>query len=133
MAVDVKRVNPATLPDAGAMGYSQITTCKPGKLVFISGQVAWQVDGAPVPDDLLDQARIAMGNVIKALEAVKAGPKNITSIRMYIVNPSPEDFYSVTPVLIDAMEGIQPTFTALGVSALAGEGLKIELEVTAVV
>lgn len=133
MPITVEKVNPPTLPDAPAMGYSQISVCEPGKLVFISGQVAWTPDGAPVPDSLHDQARIAMGNVVKALAAVGAEPANITSIRMYVVNPGPEDFYSVAPVLSEFMDGVIPTFTALGVTALGGEGLKIELEVTAVV
>jgi len=132
MQSPVSKVNPNSLPDAPSMGYSQISVCDPGKLVFISGQVAWQPDGSPVPESLHDQARIAMGNVIKALEAVEAGPQNITSIRMYIVNPSQEDFYGIAPVLSEFMGGVIPTFTALGVTALGGEGLKIELEVTAV-
>ncbi|MEO0870440.1 MAG: RidA family protein [Pseudomonadota bacterium] len=129
----VQKINPPTLPDAPSMGYSQISVCEPGKLVFISGQVAWQPDGSPVPDDLIDQATIAMGNVIKALEAVEAGPENITSIRMYIVNPALDDFMRVAPALSSYMGETIPTFTALGVTNLGGEGLKIELEATAVV
>ncbi|MEM1105146.1 MAG: Rid family hydrolase [Pseudomonadota bacterium] len=132
MSVRIDKVNPPSLPDAPAMGYSQITVADPGRLIFMSGQVAWTPDGAPPPDALYDQAKIAMENVIKGLEAVEAGPQNITSIRMYVVNPSTEDFHSVAPVLSEFMEGALPTFTALGVNALAGEGLKIELEVTAV-
>ena len=133
MSVHIQKVNPPSLPDAPSMGYSQITVCEPGKLVFISGQVAWTPDGAPVPEGLHDQARIAMGNVVKALEAVAAGPGNIASIRMYLVQPAPEDFYGVAPVLAEFMDGVIPTFTALGVSSLAGEGLRIELEVAAIV
>ncbi len=133
MSEILEKVNPPTLPNAPALGYSQITTCTPGKLIFISGQVAWRPDGSPVPDSLTDQAKIAMENVIHALEAVDATVANITSVRMYIADPSPEDFQTVIPVFQPYFDGIIPTFTALGVTMLAGENLKIEIEVTAVV
>ncbi|MEL6377819.1 MAG: Rid family hydrolase [Pseudomonadota bacterium] len=133
MSLNIQKVNPPSLPDAPAMGYSQIAVAGPGRQVFMSGQVAWTPDGAPVPESLHDQARIAMGNAIKGLAAIDAGPQNITSIRMYIANPSPEDFYSVAPDLSEFMDGNPTTFTALGVTALGGEELKIELEVTAVI
>lgn len=37
-------------------------------MVFISGQVAWQADETPVPDDLEAQAEIVMTNVVHALD-----------------------------------------------------------------
>ncbi len=133
MPNQVTKVNPPTLPDAPSMGYSQISVCKPGKLVFISGQVAWRPSGEPVPESLPEQADIAMANVVHALEAVKASVENVTSMRMYLVNPSQEDFTAVVPALQKYFGDVIPTFTALGVTALGGEGLKIELEATAVV
>ena len=129
----IRKVNPPTLPDAPSLGYSQITVCDPGKLVFISGQVAWTPDGAAVPESLIHQADIAMGNVVKALAAVNATVENITSIRMYIVNPTHEEMYEPVPVLQKYLGETLPTFTLLGVSALGGEGLRVEIEVTAVV
>lgn len=129
----VTKVNPPTLPDALAMGYSQISTCTPGKLVFISGQVAWRPDGSPVPEDLCAQAEIAMANVVHALDAVEATPENITSVRMYVVNPEPDDWMKVAEAITPFFNGVTPCFTAIGVTALGGPGLRIELEVTAVV
>ena len=133
MSTVISKVNPPTLPDAPSLGYSQISVCTPGKMVFISGQVAWRVDGTPVPDDLEAQAEIAITNVVHALDAVGATVANITSVRMYLVNPTLEDFQSVAPVLKPFFGDVIPTFTAVGVTLLGGEGLKIELEVTAVV
>lgn len=129
----VSKVNPPTLPDAPSMGYSQIATCAPGTLVFISGQVAWQPGEPDVPNSLEEQARVAMGNVVRALDAVGASVENVTSMRMYVVNPTPEDFYAPAPVLREFFGDVLPTFTAVGVTALGGEGLRIELEATAVV
>lgn len=128
-----EKLNPSSLPDAPSMGYSQITVCEPGKMVFISGQVAWTPDGDPVPEDLHEQTVIAMGNVVKALDTVGATVENVTSMRMYLVNPSDEDFLVPAPALRQFFGETIPTFTALGVTRLGGEGLRIELEATAVV
>lgn len=43
------RLNTTTLPDLGAAGYSQITTIEPGRLAFISGQVAWRREDGTTP------------------------------------------------------------------------------------
>ena len=36
MSNAIVRMNPATLPDAGKVGYSQISIANPGRLAFIS-------------------------------------------------------------------------------------------------
>ena len=127
----LKRLNPPDMPDAGAMGYSQITVCDPGQLVFMSGQVAWSADGSPPPEGLVEQAEIATANVLRGLGAVGCGPEDVTSIRLYLENPAPEDYNSVYPILMRALKGVKPTITALGVTSLGGTGLKVEIEVTA--
>jgi enamine deaminase RidA (YjgF/YER057c/UK114 family) len=133
MSISVQKINPPTLPDAPAMGYSQISVCEPGKLVFISGQVAWQPDASSVPEDLQTQTEIAMSNVSHALDAVGATVENITAMRMYVVNPTEEDFGVVGAALRPFFGDVIPTLTALGVASLYTQHLKIELEVTAVI
>ena len=49
------RMNPDTLPDAGKVGYSQMTVTAPGRLAFVSGQVAQSAAGPPVPATLEGQ------------------------------------------------------------------------------
>ena len=133
MTASIDRTSPATLPDAHAMGYSQISSCLPGTMLFISGQVSWTPEGSTPPESLQEQTRLAMSNVIKALESKNATAANITSMRMYLVNPTQADFYSAAPIIREFLGEILPTFTALGVTALGGEGLRVEIEVTAVV
>ena len=77
MTDPITRMNPPTLPDAGSIGYSQISVVEPGRLAFISGQVAVHADGSPAPDDLAGQAKLAAENVRKALEAAGAAPGDI--------------------------------------------------------
>ena len=131
MTDTVTKINPDTLPDAGALGYSQVTTCEPGKLVFLSGQVAWTRDGGEVPSDMAGQAAIAFDNVKKALASVDATPDNVTSMRLYVVNLSPDNMAAAGGPLGAFFGGQAPCVTAIGVTSLAAPELLIEIEVVA--
>lgn len=130
---NLTKINPDTLPDAGAMGYSQITTCAPGKLIYLSGQVAWTKESMAAPADIGAQATIAFDNVKKALAAVDATPDHVTSTRIYVVNLGPDNMAAVGPAMVDFFGGVAPCVTAIGVTSLAAPDLLIEVEVTAVV
>lgn len=122
------RINPPTLSNAAEMGYSQITTVEPGRMAFISGQVAWLADGATVPDDLVEQTKIVAANAKSALDAVAATAKDIVMARVYVVDLTPERQQAAMPHLFSLFEGEQPCVTGIGVSALGGVGLQIEME-----
>jgi len=130
---DIAQINPDTLPDAPAMGYSQITTVTPGKMIFISGQVAWAPNGTPPPATLAEQAAMAADNLGKALTAAGATPKNIVSARMFIVDYSPEKGEEAGPPVMALFNGHICAFTAVGVTSLASPDLLIEIEAIAVV
>jgi len=129
----VTKINPPALPDAAAMGYSQITTSAPGTLIQMSGQVAWSRDGAPVPADIAEQAKRAMDNVKAGLEAAGAGIGDITLARLYVVNLDPEKMAAAAAPLMEFFGGQAPCVTAIGVTSLAAPDLLIEIEVTAVI
>ena len=130
MAHSLTRLNPPSLPDAGAMGYSQITTVEPGKLAFISGQVAWRPGGEPVPTTLQQQAHLVAQNARAALEAIGASPQDIILARIYLVDLTPERMQKVMPILMALFDGAQPCITGVGVAALAGPDLQLEMEMT---
>lgn len=129
----IEQFNPDTLPDAPAMGYSQITTVTPGKMIFISGQVAWRPDGSPPPATLAEQAALAAGNLGKALEAAGAMPENVVSARMFIVDYTPEKSEEAVPPILALFNGHKSAFTAVGVTSLAAPDLLIEIEAIAVI
>ena len=52
--------------------FSQVTTAEDGTLVFVSGQVAWDSQGKPVPGDLEAQTRLTYENLKRALAAAGA-------------------------------------------------------------
>ena len=58
MTQSLVRLNPPSLPNAGEIGYSQITVMEPARMAYVSGQVAWRPGGEPVPDSLVEQMEI---------------------------------------------------------------------------
>ncbi|PJG46501.1 hypothetical protein CAF53_20275 [Sphingobium sp. LB126] len=130
MTTDISRMNPPSLPDAGAAGYSQISIVEPGKLAFISGQVAWSVDGQPIPSTLGGQAEIVVRNCRAALRAVGATAKDIVIARVYMTDLTDERLGELWPHVHALFDGNQPSLTGIGVAALAGPELQLEIEMT---
>ena len=131
LSLSLTRLNPPTLPDASALGYSQITTVEPGRLAFISGQVASRTSGEPAPDDLAEQAELVIQNAKAALGAVGASAEDLIMVRVYVVDLSPERLEIVMPYLHTLFDGAQPSLTGVGVAALAGPNLQLEIEMVA--
>ena len=128
MATTPTRMNPPTLPDAGRVGYSQISVTPPGPLAFVSGQVPWRRDGGAVPADLGEQTDIVVENLSHALAALDAGPEQIAQMRIYMTDLRPETQEVVMTRLVAFLDGAQPSLTGIGVSALASPELQLEIE-----
>lgn len=128
MTNSIVRLNPSTLPNAGEMGYSQISIVEPGRMAYISGQVAWQPNGESVPEDLVEQMKLVSKNALSALEAVDAKPEHVVMARIYLVDLTPERLEQLMPPFIATFDGAQPCVTGIGVAALAGPDLQVELE-----
>lgn len=130
MTAPIARLNPPALPDAGAAGYSQISVVEPGRMAYVSGQVAWRPGGEAPPADLADQARIVVTNARAALAAVGATPQDIVIARCFVTDLTPERLHAVFPPLLELFDGARPCLTGIGVAALAAPDLQVELELT---
>jgi enamine deaminase RidA (YjgF/YER057c/UK114 family) len=130
MSRSITRLNPPSLPDASAAGYSQITIVEPGRLAFISGQVAWRPNGEPAPATLAEQAEIVVGNARAALAAIGASSKDLVMVRVYMIDLRPERLHELWPHIHALFDGAQPSLTGVGVAALAAPDLQLEIEMT---
>ena len=128
MTNPIIRLNPSTLPNAGEMGYSQISIVEPGRMAYVSGQVAWRPNGEPAPENLAEQMKIVSINVKAALDTIRATPHDIVMARIYVVNLTPERLEELMPPFLAAFEGAQPCVTGVGVDALAAPDLQVEME-----
>lgn len=128
MSTSVVRMNPKTLPDAGKVGYSQISTAEPGRLAFVSGQVAWRAGGGSVPGSLAKQTAIVVENLKGALNALEANPNDIVQMRIYLTDLRSETQEIAMTEIMRFLDGAQPSLTGIGVAALAAPNLQIEVE-----
>ncbi len=130
MTPSITRMNPSTLPNAAEMGYSQISIVEPGRMAYVSGQVAWRTNGEPVPADLAEQMTIVASNAKAALHALGASPEDIVMARCFVTDLTPERLNQVFPPLLEMLNGAKPCITGVGVAALAAPDLQVELELT---
>jgi enamine deaminase RidA (YjgF/YER057c/UK114 family) len=128
-----KTIQPDALFDSSQFGYSQVVATQGRQLVFIAGQVGWDIDGVVVADDLVAQAKQALSNVRLAIEAAGGTLADLTMMRTFIVDYRPEFVEQLLPLYLDLFADTEPPAqTWLGVQALALPDLKIEIEAQAV-
>ncbi|PVH95412.1 YjgF-like protein [Periconia macrospinosa] len=139
-------LNPPTIPTPPPT-YSQVSTTPllpTSKLITLAGQVGLDPTTHTVPSDFDAQVRLSYQNILLALQAVHATPRDIIFVRHYIVKDtgrvgvkSEEELTEVWGRLwIEFMdkegEGHRPPDTVVGVAALATAALAYECEVWAI-
>ena len=126
-------INPDSLFPSLPHGFSQMVIATGKKMVFISGQTAWDARKNIVGgDSVLEQARQAFRNLETVMEAAGGTLKDIVALRIYVVDYQAECGTAVGIVLREFFSENPPASTWIGVSALADPEFLIEIEATAV-
>ncbi|MDX2145392.1 MAG: Rid family hydrolase [Rhodospirillaceae bacterium] len=127
-------INPPTLSNSLAVGYSQAVVAR-GKMVFVAGQVGWDVNGVVAPT-FEAEVRKALENVKIVLKESGARTDHVAQVRYFMVGLTRERI----GVLSKALRELEmwdpekpPAGTVIGVAALARPELNIEIELMAVV
>jgi 2-iminobutanoate/2-iminopropanoate deaminase len=120
---------------AAANGYSHVVASRPGKLVFISGQVALNRQGELVgKDDLQAQTEQVFANIKTALTAAGASFEDVVKINWYVKGFKPESLAVLRQVRNKYVNTANPpASTLVGVAALFREDCMIEVDAIAVV
>jgi enamine deaminase RidA (YjgF/YER057c/UK114 family) len=131
----IELLNPEGLPQPDV--YRQVAVATGGRLVFISGQVARDADGAPVgAGDLAAQVEQALRNVATAVEAAGGTFADVAKLTIYVVDWTPDKMGGLGEGVLRAATalGVDPTkaVTLLGIAALAEPDLLVEIEAVAV-
>ena len=129
-----EHVNPNSLFPSLPHGFSQVVVASGRKMVFISGQTAWDARKNIVGgESVLEQARQAFRNLETAMEAAGGTLKDIVALRIYVVDYQAESGTAVGTALREFFSPQNPpASTWIGVSALAVPEFLIEIEATAV-
>ena len=127
-------LNPNSLFLSLPHGFSQVVIASGRKMVFISGQTAWDTQQNIVGgDSVLEQARQAFRNLETAMEAAGGTLKDIVALRIYVVDYQAESGTAVGTALREFFSPENPpASTWIGVSGLAVPEFLIEIEATAV-
>jgi 2-iminobutanoate/2-iminopropanoate deaminase len=103
-----------------------------GSLLYISGQIALNPDGALVgKSSMADQARQVFQNIEVILQRAGAAPENVVKITAFLTDMSRYAEYSAERTRF--FKGRRPASTTVEVSKLAFEGLLVEVEAVALV
>lgn len=126
-------INPKGL--AAPHGYTHVIATKPGKMVFISGQVAMDGQGHLVgKGDLRAQTKQVFENLKTALVASGATFDDVVKITWYVKGYNPQ----LLPILRDVRDQYvkkeaPPTSTLVGVASLFQDDYLLEVDAVAVI
>ncbi|MFM0546989.1 RidA family protein [Paraburkholderia strydomiana] len=99
-------------------GFSQISIAEPGRIAFLSGQIAATPGSEDAPKDVAGQAKLATASLAAALEELKASARDIVMMRVYVVNAITEAVQQVLAALRDLLGGAKPSMTTIGEMAV---------------
>ena len=101
-----------------------------GDTVWLSGQRGFDAQGN-ISDDPAEQARVTFANIAELLEKAGSSLADIVSLTSYHVDMA--DFEGFHEVKREFIREPYPSWTAVGVSALANPRMKIEVAAVAVI
>jgi enamine deaminase RidA (YjgF/YER057c/UK114 family) len=132
MSAPLTKLSPPTL--APSTGYSHVVISAPGRLAFISGQVATNEANQIVGrGDLNAQVVQVMENLNAALNAANTSFAHVIRLNWYVVNFEPSMLPAIREIRSRyfADPAAPPGSTLVGVTALAHEDFLVEVEAVA--
>ena len=106
-----------------------------GRQVYVAGMIGWDAEGVFHSDDLVEQVRQAMQNIVDVLKEGGAGPEHIVRMTWYITDK--KEYLArqaeIGKVYRELICSFSVAMTAVQVAALIEDRAKVEIEVTAVV
>lgn len=132
--MSIEHLNPTSLPKSH--GYTHIIKATGGTTLYIAGQGAYDVNGQLVGrDDHYAQCKQAFRNLLAALEAAGASPKDVVKATFYVVRSSEAMLADFARGLNDALAGerLIAASTFVGVERLAFDEMLVEIDAIAVI
>ncbi len=105
-----------------------------GRLIFVAGQIGWTAEARFESDDLVDQTRQALRNIVRVLAEAGARPEHIVRLTWYVVDK--RDYMArnadLGKVYREILGRNYPAMTLVQVASLLEDRAKVEIEATAV-
>jgi len=127
----IQPVNPdgVTIP-----GLSQAMLVENGRLLFLSGHVPLNAEGAVPGDEIDAQLRQVFQNINATLQAANTDFSNVVRLTIYVRDFQPDQLALIRSVRDEFVATATPPASALiGVSALFRDDVRVEVDAIAVV
>lgn len=102
---------------------------KAGNQLWISGTVGMTADGF-IPDDVVEQFKIAMASLDRVLRAAGGRPEHIVKVQIFMTNIN--DRAKINPIRQQYFGVHRPASTLVEVTALVDPRMRVEIEAQAV-
>lgn len=119
---------------AAPVGYANGVAAR-GKTIFVGGQIGWNAQHEFECDDLADQVRQTLENIVAVLKVAGAEPCHITQLTWYLTDRK-EYLVSLKEIGRAYREVIgrhYPAMAAVQVVALVEDQAKVEIQAIAVI
>jgi len=126
-------LNPENL--APPVGFSHVAVAAAGRLVFLAGQTAHQVDGSLAGSTVAEQFAAAAANVAAALAAAGATPADVVSLQIFTadVDGYRQESKAIGAAYREVFGPHYPPMALFGVTRLYDPAALVELVATAVI
>lgn len=124
-------VNPASLYDGAPLGLSQGTIDEENSLLFISGQVDWDMQLQVSHNSVAGQFGVALENLRRVLAEAGSSVDDLLHLRIYVRGELEDHMEAVAPILFGFLGGSRTAITGIGVSSLASRATLVEVEAVA--
>ena len=132
MELAMQILNPAEW--AAPKGYANGVVAQ-GRLVFVAGQIGWNAESRFDSDDLVDQAKQALLNIVRVLAEAGGRPEHLVRLTWYVIDK--KDYVirngDLGKIYREVIGKHYPAMTLVQVAALLEDRAKIEIEATAVI
>jgi len=106
-----------------------------GRMIFISGQIGWNGQGQFSSDNLTEQVRQALHNIVRVLKEAQGQPQHLVRLTWYVLS---RDAYlrearEIGAAYREVLGKHFPAMSVVEVRALVEQRALVEIEATAVI
>lgn len=124
-------VNPVSLYDGTPLGLSQGIIDEESSLVFVSGQVDWDLQHQVSHNSVAGQFGVALENLRRVLAEAGSSVDNLLHLKIYVRGELEDHMEALAPILSCFLGKSRTAITGIGVSSLASRATLVEVEAVA--
>jgi enamine deaminase RidA (YjgF/YER057c/UK114 family) len=106
-----------------------------GRMIFISGQVGWDGQGHFTSDNLAEQVKQALRNIVRVLEEAQAEPRHLVRLTWYVLSREAylREAREIGAGYREVLGKHFPAMSVVEVRGLVEQRALVEIEATAVI